>query len=230
MATHDPMEQRVTSIANGWIGANQRRKAQWLWSKSPPAEGSIVEKYLRSRGIDFERAISGPEPIPGTIRYLEPQKRDHHPAMIAAFGLADEPEPGSLHINEDAVMGVHLTLLRPDGSGKARIERNKIMVGPSAGFPIMLAPMNDLLGLAITEGVEDALSIRLATGLGAWAAGSASRMPALADAVPDCTDFITICADADDDGRRYAHQLAKSLHDRGMSVNISEPNNEAIAA
>ena len=48
----------------------------------------------------------------------------------------------------------------------------------------MLAPMNDLLGLAITEGVEDALSIHAATGLGAWAAGAASRLPALADAVP----------------------------------------------
>ena len=38
--------------------------------------------------------------------------------------------------------------------------------------------------LAITEGIEDRLTVHEATGLGAWAAGSASRMPALAYVLP----------------------------------------------
>jgi hypothetical protein len=62
--------------------------------------------------------------------------------MIAACGLAYEPEPGLLYIRDDQVKGVHLTLLKPDGSGKAgtEAERDKLMVGSSSGWPIMLAP------------------------------------------------------------------------------------------
>jgi phage/plasmid primase-like uncharacterized protein len=79
--------------------------------------------------------------------------------------------------------------------------------------------MNDLMGLAITEGIEDALTVHQATGLGAWAAGSAGYMLKLVaavehlagreyDASPDC---ITIMADDDDDGRRHARALAAAL-------------------
>ena len=47
---------------------------------------------------------------------------------------------------------VPLIKLKPDGSGKAYIEPNKITVGKGAlGSPIVLAPPNDLLGLAIIE-------------------------------------------------------------------------------
>ena len=48
------------------------------------------------------------------------------------------------------------------------------MIGRSSGSPIVLAPANDLLGLVISEGIEDALSLHEASGCGAWAAGSAS--------------------------------------------------------
>lgn len=41
------------------------------------------------------------------------------------------------------------------------------MIGRSKGAPIVLAPLNDLLGLIVTEGIEDALSAHQATGLGA---------------------------------------------------------------
>jgi hypothetical protein len=43
------------------------------------------------------------------------------------------------------------------------------MIGRSIGFPIVLAPVNDGLGLSITEGIEDALSLHQATGLPQWA-------------------------------------------------------------
>ena len=79
---------------------------------------------------------------------------------------------------------MHLTLLSPDSGGKAGTERDKIMVGPSNGWPVVLAPINDLLGLIICEGIESGLTLHEATGCGVWAAGSSSRLPALADAVP----------------------------------------------
>jgi hypothetical protein len=60
------------------------------------------------------------------------------------------------------VTGVHLTRLTPDG-GKAPIDPVKIMLGPSAGLPIVLAPANDLLAIDIAEGIEKGLLIQADT-------------------------------------------------------------------
>jgi hypothetical protein len=43
-----------------------------------------------------------------------------------------------------------------------------------------------------------------ATGLGAWAAGSATFMPALAKAIPNYIECVTIYVDANETGRRVA--------------------------
>jgi hypothetical protein len=115
--------------------------------------------------------------LPATLGFL-PARGDHGPAMIGAFGLPEEPEPNTLRIRDEAVVGVHLTRLAPDGSGKAGTEADKIMVGRSLGSPIVLAPVNDIGGLCVSEGIEDALSVAHATGLGSWAAGAGGRMAA----------------------------------------------------
>ena len=96
--------------------------------------------------------------------------------MIAAFGFAAEPEFGALSINKSDIDAVHLTKLTPDGH-KHPDQPNKIMLGSAPGVPIVVAPMNDLLGVAITEGIEDGLSVFQAAGCGVWVAGSADRMP-----------------------------------------------------
>jgi hypothetical protein len=90
--------------------------------------------------------------LPATLGFL-PARGVHAPAMIAAFGLPSEPEPGQLAIADDAVCGVHITRLAPNGLGKACTDADKIMIGMSVGSPIVLGPPNDLLGLAITEGI-----------------------------------------------------------------------------
>lgn len=195
------------------ISAGERlSKARYLWSRREPTDWTIVEGYLRSRGYDG--------PLPATIGFL-PGRGKHGPAMIAAFGLADEPRPGVLAIADDAVAGIHITRLAPDGTGKAGTDADKIMLGNSLGFPIVLAPVNDLLGLAIGEGIEDVLSAHAATGLGAWAAGSASRLPALVDVIPTYVETVTILVDADDAGRRHAGELAEHLSNRGVEVRIN---------
>jgi hypothetical protein len=189
------------------------RRAIEMWSAAQPADGSIVAMYLRSRGI------VPTDRLPGTLRALTSP-----PAMIAAFGMAHEPEPGRLAIDEAAIRGVHVTYLRPDGSGKADGQGpSKKMFGHSSGWPIVLAPMNDLLGLAITEGIEDALSIHMATGLGAWAAGAACRLPKLAPAVPRYASAITIVADRDPVGQRFAAELARLLAADGLAAEVTEP-------
>ncbi len=202
-------------------------KANWFWQCSVPAE-KTVKTYLRNA-----RSYSGP--IPPTIRYLEPLKSEHHPALIAVFGLCDEPDPGVLQIRQGTVAGVHLILLKPDGSGKAGTERDKFSIGRgSKGSPIVLAPPNDLLGLVISEGLEDGLSAHEATGLGAWAAGGGHRLPGLAEAVPDWVDCVTVLQDADPAGREGSNELARRLQARRIHVELhtlasGSPSQEAAA-
>jgi hypothetical protein len=185
------------------------QRALYLWRVARPAAGTIVETYLRSRGISVS--------APAALRFLAPTSV-HAPTMVAAFGIPDEPEPGAIRIAGDQIRGVHLTRLLPDGSNRERGDRAKIMLGRSGGSPIVLAPPNDLLGLAVTEGIEDALSAHEATGLGAWAAGSASRLPALAAAIPSYIECVTIYAHADDAGQRGAAGLVEALDRRGIEV------------
>jgi hypothetical protein len=174
-------------------------RAKHLWSCRKPAGGSVVETYLRSRSIGITSRAIG---------YLEPGAYEH-PAMIAAFGDKQDPR------------GVHLTFLKQDGSDKADTERPKIMLGPSCSFPIVVAEPNDGLGLAITEGIEDALSVHEATGLGTWAAGSAGRMAALATRVPGYIETVTIFAHSDDAGQQGAYLLADALSKLGVEVLIA---------
>jgi hypothetical protein len=173
-------------------------RARHLWSCRTPAAGTIVEAYLKTRGCSF---------LPESIGYLEPGSYPHG-AMIAAFGDLDE------------IRGVHLTFLKSDGNGKADIDRPKIMMGPACSFPIVVAEPNDLLGLAITEGIEDAISVHEATGLGTWASGSASRMAALATRVPGHIETVTILAHDDKAGEQGAYQLADALSNLGVEVLI----------
>jgi hypothetical protein len=188
----------------------QHHKAAWLWSKRQPIAGTPAEIYLRE-----VRRIACP--LPATFAFLPPSKPQHHPALMSAFAFVDEPEPGLLG-EPRSVSSVHLTLLKPSGLGKADVEKPKIIVGSPGGLPIVVAPPNDLLGLAVTEGVEDALTAHQATGLGAWAAGSASFMPALADNVPAYIEAITIFAHADKAGQDGARKIALALERRGIEV------------
>ena len=113
-------------------------------------------------------------------------------------------------------------VLAPDGTAKAGTGRDKLMLGSSAGLPIVLAPPNDGLGLVIAEGIEDALSAHQATGLGAWAAGSATRLPALADHVPEYIVCVTVLVDDDEAGRINAGELVERLAARGIETITSQ--------
>jgi hypothetical protein len=205
--------------------ARSIRKALRLWAASLPIAASTPPStYLRE-----VRHYSGP--LPATLRYLPPRKPKHHHTMIAAFGMAGEPTPGDCAISSGRIGAVHLTFLQPDGSGKADVDAPKIIVGRGAvGLPICLFPPNDLLGLAIAEGIEDALSIHEATGLGAWAAGCASRLPDVAEHVPLWIDRVTVLADPDPEGQKYAPLLHANLLDLGIHSELITLCEGSVAA
>jgi Toprim domain len=208
-------EPNATDIA---APAVKRDKARWLWSRRQRIEGTPAETYLRKA-----RGYGGR--LPSTLGFL-PGLYEYPPALIAAFGSVGESEPGLISISDAAVVGVHLTRLAPGGTAKAGTQTDKIMIGTPLGSPIVVAAPGDLGGLAITEGIEDALSVHEATGLGAWAAGAASFMPALAEAVPSWIECVTILVDDDDAGRCNADVLAERLERRRFPVRLVTPPQE----
>jgi putative DNA primase/helicase len=190
----------------------QHRKAAWLWSRRRPVRATIAETYLRrARGITCA--------LPLTLGFL-PAYKQHAPALIAAFAIPAEPEPGILAAPSN-IGAVHLIALKPDGSGKADIEKPKTTVGRPGGLPIVAAPPNDLLTIAITEGIEDALSLHQALGVGGWAAGSASFMPKLAQHVSDYIETVVIELHPDG-GRCQGLELKSRLRARNIEVFVRE--------
>jgi hypothetical protein len=212
------------------VTAKRLSTARWLWRRRRPLIDTIAETYLRSA-----RGYGGA--LPATLGFL-PAWRDHPPAVIGAFGLAVEAvevEPGVLVINDDAVVGVHLIKLKPDGSDRLRDydladdEPAKISIGRNFVAPIVLAAPNDLLALTVAEGIEDALNDHQATGRGAWAAGSASRMPALAAVVPGYVESVTVLVDGNKAGRDGSTGLAAGLHPRGIEAKLTPVSKAAIS-
>jgi hypothetical protein len=205
-------EQRQAELDAAYAAEGERLLtfARVLYAGGKPAAGTIVETYLRSRGITC---------LPDTARLVTYREMA---AMCTPFGIPNEPVPGRLSIRSPQIAGVHLTFLRADGSGKAKDAkgRAKIMIGRGHDFPLVLAPCNDIGGLAIAEGIEDALTVHQLTGLGAWAAGSASRLPGIACHVPRDVESVTLIEDDNIAGHEGCRALASALYDRGVEVLI----------
>jgi putative DNA primase/helicase len=97
-----------------------------LWqNETYPATDTIVERYLRSRGIII--------PPPATIRMAglmrHRESGEQRPAMVA---LVEHVEHGPI--------AVHITYIALDGSMKATIAPNKRSLGPVGGGAVRLVP------------------------------------------------------------------------------------------
>lgn len=184
--------------------------AAWLWGRREPvSESNAAGLYLRKRGYGGQ--------FPSTLGYLPPNGK-HPPAMIAAFGICDEPEPG-LIAPPNFITGVHLTRLTLEG-GKAPVDPVKITLGPSMGLPIVLAPANDLLAIDITGGIETGLSVLEWRSAGVWVAGAAGRMPRLMGNLPAYTECLHIFAERDEAGLRFAREAARIAAARGIETHV----------
>src|SRR5829696_3355728 len=148
---HQPRRFRARSLARPLTeheADDQNQKIQGLWRRGGCVEGTIAETYLRQA-----RAYAGP--IPRTFRFLPPSG-SYPPSLMAPFGLPGEAEPSVLEIDEHQIAALQLTRLLPDGSDRIRDGAGKITIGRgSSGYPIVVAPLNDRLGLTITQGAED---------------------------------------------------------------------------
>jgi Toprim domain len=130
------------------LPSGSAESARRLFAMSQPISGTLVEAYLRNRGIT---------PLHGTgsLRfhprcYYRPDAYsppEIWPAMIAAITDLDAK-----------ITGAHRTWLIPDGSGKAPIETPRRAMGHLLGNAVRLGVAGEIM--AAGEGIETMLSLK----------------------------------------------------------------------
>lgn len=186
----------------------------WEASERP---GRMVKTYLASRGIDLPADMLDGH----VIRYhgacpftLDDGSKGHLPAMVCLFRdlVTDEPK------------AIHRIALEQDGSGKSRrMADPKKMLGPVKGCAVKLCRDEEVTeGLAISEGVENALTAICGGLRPVWAMGSAGAIQAFP--VLPGIEALTILADHDKTGIEAARECARRWSGSGREAVIAYPS------
>lgn len=170
---------------------------------SVPLSGSRGEAYLRTRGIDLDVTAAHKALFPalrdlrfhptGRLYYDGAAEHSHHSGpVILLVGRDEEGEPTN----------IQQIFLQPDGSGKLKLtDRNGRAVAVKRSLcpfrnPLRLpAPGGPAHELTLTEGPENAMSLRLSQNSEVWACFGNSNLAALD--IPDCITHLTIASDGD---------------------------------
>jgi len=202
----DPDHQRRPASAP----AGSPEAARRLFAMSRPITGTIVETYLRKRGIT---ALHGT----GSLRfhprcYYRPDEHsptETWPAMIASVTDLD-----------GRITGVHRTWLSPEGSGKAPIDTPRRAMGDLLGHAVRFGTAHDVI--AAGEGIETILSLRMALpGLPMAAALSAAHLAAIL--FPATLRRLYIARDDDPAGDGARDSLVERARDAGIEAIALSP-------
>jgi putative DNA primase/helicase len=169
-----------------------------IWLAAAPATGSVVEDYLRHRGITL--------PLPPTLRCGSQLHLDCSPMpmMVAAAQRAD-----------GKVVAVQITLLSP-AANKAPVATPRVTIGALGLGAVRLGKAGDVLGLA--EGVETALAAMQMTGVPTWACLGAGRMHRVV--IPDHVWELHLFGDNDDPGRAALERVARAQRHRRVILRL----------
>ena len=194
----------------------KEERADALWNQSHYIEqGDPVHTYLKNRGIVL------PE-YPADLRchaalsYWE-QDNQGKPVMTGVF-------PAMLAVVRNATgrpVALHRTYLTTDGQ-KAPVSSPKkiIKVHDLTGAAVRLfAPKDGFI--AVSEGIEDAISAWLLWGIPCWACLGTSGLRSFVP--PGGNHEILILADSDDPGKKAAFELSDRLEEKKMAVRIWGP-------
>ena len=122
---------------------------------------------------------------------------------------------------------MHQTFLTEDGK-KASVDSVRKILPPISstwnGGAIQLYEAGPTLALA--EGIESALAVRLMTGLPVWSGVTAGGLTHVA--VPNGVREVLIYPDYDDAGLKAAIILGQRLHDDNIDVRVIHPNSEGM--
>ncbi len=148
-----PVVPRMTDAEREQDEQKRIHDGKRLWLTSLPAQGTLVETYLRSRGIVIA--------VPGSLRFcpaLDYREENENGEWIT---LGTYPAMiGCIQNARGEITGAHRTYLRHDGSGKADMPKPKKSLGVKKGGAIRFAKPPERLSVA--EGIETALSVKQA--------------------------------------------------------------------
>lgn len=193
----------VSARREGAPGAIDREAAaQAIWRAARPAKATLVETYLRSRGI----GMAPPDQLRFAPRLKHPSG-ESWPTMVALVTSGDEGRP----------LGIHRTFLARDGSGKAPVAPQKMMLGACRGGAVRLGQAGPVL--LVGEGIETCLSAMQAAGIPAWAALSTAGLRTLV--LPVIVRELIVLADGDEAGERAARDCAYLWKREGRSARIA---------
>ncbi len=192
------------------IPAGSPEAARRLIAMSQPIRRTLVETYLRHRGI---KAVHDA----GALRfhprcYYRPDDgspTETWPAMIAAVTDLD-----------GRITGAHRTWLAPDGVGKAAVDTPRRAMGGLLGHAVRFGAADDVL--AVGEGIETMLSLRCALPVMPMAAAlSANHLAALL--LPPALRRLYIARDADAAGDTALTALTERAEAAGIEALALSP-------
>jgi len=200
----DPERRRAGNNERALDDAKRTEAALRIWRVTTPASGTPIETYLEARGITL--------PVPDTLRFHAGLKHPTGEIWTTMVALVTRGP-------DDAPLAIHRTFLARDGSGKAPVDPQKMMLGPCRGGAVRLGMSGDVL--MVGEGIETCLAAMQATGNTTWAALSIPGMHTLE--LPAEVTEVIVLADGDDPGEAAARETALRLRRDGRTVRIARP-------
>jgi len=208
-AAHDVSSSDFT------ISADYDRQAavKRLWSIAKPINGTLAERYLRSRAIVLNGDMASLRFHPRCF-FKSDGELQHLPAMIAAF--TDK---------KGALTGLHRTFLDVSGAGKATIAQPRKAMGELTGSSICFSaaigyPCDVQL---VGEGIETVLSLHmLMPSLGMQAAGSSAHLPSIPFA--KSLRRLYIAHDNDEAGSVATERLMARANQSGIEAIVLMPH------
>ncbi len=186
---------------------SMRDYAMRIWRESQPAPGTVVERYLSSRGIGEGVAVPDLRFHPRCPFGKDDADAPRYvPAMVALVRTPFDRIP----------LGIHRTELTPGG---AKVDRK--MLGPCQGGVVMLSDHAPDTGVGLCEGIETGLAVIKLGGGPVWSclsAGNIAKFPVIGG-VPK----LTIFADNDKAGIDAAQSCARRWLGFGVEVGIQTP-------
>jgi hypothetical protein len=181
------------------LAGNRRRALELFAAASALIDGTLVDRYLQSRGIELAALPSGPlggKRRPHIIRYCpsawHPESKQELPCMVA--GCTNQA---------GKIQAVHRTFLARDGRGKANVTPARKVWPSSAGLviPLWRGESNLMVReaiacglretLVLTEGIEDGLSAVMAVPqFRTWAFISLGNLANVR--LPECIDGVIL--------------------------------------
>lgn len=184
--------------------------ARRLFATATPIPGTIVEAYLRNRGITALHETGSLRFHPRCFYRPDAQSPTQPlPAMVAAV----------TDLN-GRITGVHRTWLTPDGADKAAIATPRRAMGHLHGHAVRFGTPSE--AMAAGEGIETILSLRyVLPNLPMAAALSAAHLAAIA--FPPGLRRLYIVRDNDPAGDRARDSLVSRADPAGIEVIVLSP-------